>query len=104
MEGLSRLITPYYLSISMGRLRGEKPQGSGVKCDVFTFSLSKFWVETNTKTGETIIQTRKRAAHRRIEGQPWSLVGKIRPRSGRGWEAQVKREHGGVLGTQRGFI
>ena len=41
-DGLSKLITPYCFRMSMGRFVGEYPHGRGVKCDVLTFSLSKF--------------------------------------------------------------
>ena len=43
LEGLSKLMTPYFLSTSIGLLVGEYPHGSGVKCDVLILSLSKFY-------------------------------------------------------------
>ena len=38
----------------MGRFVGEYPQGRGVKCDVLTFSLSKFLTQSKKKMNKTI--------------------------------------------------
>ena len=42
-EGLSRLITPYCLCLSIGLFVGDQPHGRGVKWLDLTFSESKFY-------------------------------------------------------------